>query len=263
MTRRTLLALPALPLLAQSPGQLKVRRRIEAFKGAGAWRAVEFYEPIDPARTALILCDVWDRHWCQGATLRVNDLVKKMAPVVNAARGRGILIIHAPSDTMDFYRDSPQRAAAAAAPKAEPPPPLDVAAPPLPIDDSSGGCDTPGEKTFRAWTREHPGIPITGGDLITDRGDEVYAALKAHGINHLLIAGVHTNMCILNRSFAIKQMTRWGVPCILLRDLTDAMYDPRDRPYVSHEQGTQLVIEHIEKYWCPTALSADLLAAIA
>ena len=41
------------------------------------------------------------------------------------------------------------------------------------------------------------------------------------------------------------------------------MYDPQDKPFVSHEQGTELVIQHIEKYWCPTALSADLVKAFS
>jgi len=70
-------------------------------------------------------------------------------------------------------------------------------------------------------------------------------------------------MCILNRKFAIKQMTEWGIRCILVRDLTDAMYNPRKPPYVSHSAGTELVIQHIEKYWCPTVLSADLMRALS
>jgi hypothetical protein len=74
--------------------------------------------------------------------------------------------------------------------------------------------------------------------------------------------GVHANMCILNRSFAIKRMTEWGLRCVLVRDLTDAMYNPARKPFVSHAAGTELVIEHIEKYWCPSTRSADLLAAL-
>ena len=58
--------------------------------------------------------------------------------------------------------------------------------------------------------------------------------------------GVHTNICILNRSFGIRQFTRLGFQVVLVRDLTDAMYDPRQRPFVSHTRGTELVIEHIE-----------------
>jgi hypothetical protein len=43
-----------------------------------------------------------------------------------------------------------------------------------------------------------------------------------------------------------------------VRDLTDAMYNPFRSPYVSHDEGTRLVVEFIEKFWCPTLLSADL-----
>lgn len=35
------------------------------------------------------------------------------------------------------------------------------------------------------------------------------------------------------------------------------MYDPSQSPFVSHTRGTQLVIEHIEKYWCPSLASDD------
>ena len=73
---------------------------------------------------------------------------------------------------------------------------------------------------------------------------------------------VHTNICILNRSFAIRQMTKLGFNVVLVRDLTDSMYDPRTRPFVSHARGTELVIEHIENMWCPTILSEDLTRII-
>ncbi len=69
-------------------------------------------------------------------------------------------------------------------------------------------------------------------------------------------------MCILKRSFAIRQMTNWGIRCVLVRDLTDTMYDPKDRPFVSHDRGTELVVEHIEKYWGPSVLSSDLIKAL-
>ena len=28
----------------------------------------------DPAKTAIIICDMWDQHWCRGATRRVGEL---------------------------------------------------------------------------------------------------------------------------------------------------------------------------------------------
>src|SRR5687767_14598501 len=111
------------------------------------------------------------------------------------------------------------------APKVEPPsPPNRRGGPALPIDDSDNGCDDqpqctiPNGKTIPyPWTRQIDTIQVVAGDAITDDGQEVYNLLKQRGIKHLLVCGVHTNMCVLHRSFAIKQMTRWGVDVALVR----------------------------------------------
>ena len=184
-----------------------------------------------------------------------------MEPVLEEARARSILIIHAPSETMPAYANSPGRRLAEQAVKVDPPAMtlLMEKEPPLPIDDSDGGCDTPGDKQYKAWHRETPLLRIEPGDVISDDGHEIYNVLKEHGIDTVLIMGVHANMCILNRSFGIRQLTKWGIHCILVRDLTDAMYNPASRPHVSHAAGTELVIQHIEKYWAPSLLSDDLL----
>lgn len=259
MQRRALLFTPAL-LAAQRPPELKIkaRSRAELFKGSGDWQATEAPVTLHPQKTAVIICDMWDKHWCRGASERVDAMVARMAATLDRARRLGMTIIHAPSDTMTFYQNAPQRAAMLKLEKQPLPAARELPLTPLPIDDSDGGCDTPGDKTFKAWSRQHPGIPVAATDLISDKGEEVYAALRLRGIDHLLVMGVHTNMCILNRTFAIKQMTKWGVKCILVRDLTDSMYDPADKPYVSHERGTEMVIEHIEQHWCPSMLSSDI-----
>jgi len=191
-----------------------------------------------------------------------SSLAKKAAPVVNALRLEGVTIIHAPSDCMAYYKDAPQRKRMLALAKVDPPTPLGLPDLPLPIDDKSGGCDTP-DQFYKAWTREHPGIRIDKSDVISDNGAEIYSFLRERDIRTLLVMGVHANMCILNRTFAIKRMTNLGIRCILVRDLTDAMYNPQDPPRVSHDAGTQLVIEYIEKYWAPTTTSADLLREFA
>ncbi len=253
----------ALALLALAAGTftVDVRTRVEPFKGTGEWREITLSRGFAPGESAILICDMWDRHWCGGATRRVNVLADRMNPLLEKARASGILIIHAPSDTMAFYQEAPQRQLMLALEKLEPPAPLGLADPPLPIDDKDGGCDT-GEKSFKAWTREHPAIRVDARDMISDNGAEIYSLLRKRGIGNLFIMGVHTNMCVLNRSFAIKRMTNWGIRCVLVRDLTDAMYNPARAPFVSHERGTELVIEHIEKYWCPTVTGAALLRAL-
>jgi nicotinamidase-related amidase len=179
--------------------------------------------------------------------------------VIEAARKKGIQIIHAPSETLEFYADSPARGRLAAAPRVSPPPPRSIEEGPLPIDDSDGGCDTEEKPWYPAWTRQDRRIPIAEPDVLGDRGEEIHAYLKSEGIRNLLFMGVHTNMCVLGRSFGIRQMARWGMRCVLVRDLTDALYDPKDPPRVPHEEGTEMVVQHIERYWGPSVLSGDIV----
>jgi nicotinamidase-related amidase len=188
---------------------------------------------------------------------RINEVLK-------AARSAGIRIIHAPSDTMDFYRDTPARKRVLAAPRVAPPADRPHRDPPQPIDASDGGSDTGEKPWYKAWTRQHPAVEIDQEkDGISDNGREIWNFFRQRGIKNVLIMGVHTNMCVLHRSFAIKQMVRWGMNTVLVRDLTDTMYNPARPPYVAHAEGTRLVVEFIEKFWCPTVSSEDLVKSLA
>ena len=130
----------------------------------------------------------------------------------------------------------------------------------MPIDDSDMGCDCPQKCEIRTpWTRQNALIDVEAPDAISDDGQEVYNLLRQRGIDNLLIVGVHLNMCVLGRSFAIRQMARLGMNVVLVRDLTDTMYCSRMKPFVNHFRGTDLVIEHVETYCCPTITSVDLM----
>ena len=111
-TRRGMLigSLGALPLLSAAKTstrimRLPLRTRVEAFKGSGVWEEILFEKEFPVAETGLLICDMWDNHWCSGAAQRVNTLVKVMAPVIEQARAGGLQIIHAPSDVMAFYKN--------------------------------------------------------------------------------------------------------------------------------------------------------------
>jgi nicotinamidase-related amidase len=238
--------------------RLNLRHRLPADDIAfGRTRAIR--RTVPASEMALLICDMWDGHWCQSAMRRCDALAWKMAPVVEDARTRGIQIIHAPSNCLNVYEGTPARRRMAETPAFAPPSVLPRTAPPLPIDDTDGGCNCLTQcETSQAWTRQHPAIRIADTDTISESGVEVYNFLRRQGITHLLFAGVHTNMCILGRSFGIRQMTQWGISCALVRDLTDSLYNPQRHPYVSHDHGTRLVVAHIETYWCPSLLSTDL-----
>jgi len=228
--------------------------------GYSIWEPRVREQAVPAHRTAVLLCDVWDAHWCRGARERLEEMIPRMNEVVAVCRQKGAHIIHAPSETMDFYAASPARARILGVPRIDPLPNRPIRDRRLPIDDSDGGADTGEKSWFKAWTRQHAGIIIDDSrDVISDIGREIYSYLRRQRIDLLLVLGVHTNMCILNRSFGIKQMVRWGVPVALVRDLTDSMYNPARAPYVSHAEGTRLVVEYIEKFWCPTVVSTELI----
>jgi nicotinamidase-related amidase len=216
---------------------------------------------LDPTKTAVVVCDMWDDHWCKAASARCAELAKAADPVLKACRDKGMTIIHCPSDCMEFYKDHPARKRMLLVPKTSPPKAKDLPNPPLPVDDSDGGCDDEKPaKERRAWSRQNAAIAIDDDkDYITDNGSEVYSLMASKKLGTLLVMGVHTNMCVLNRTFAIKQMVKWGQEVYLVRDLTDAMYNPKMKPFVTHKKGTELIIEFIEQNWCPTIESKSLV----
>lgn len=258
------------------PLELRSAALVVDAAGHQQWRESVETRVVEPQRAALVLCDVWNDHTCRGAVERLEAMIPAMASVVEVLRAAGVTIVHCPSDCMEFYAESPARKRVLAVPQVAPPSDLERDDPPLPIDTEGPfsdtdepewrGTDHAVERNWyggrdRPWWRQHAGIRIDEGkDGISDQGPEVYSFLQANDLHTVLMMGVHTNMCILHRTFGIKQLTRWGIDCILLRDLTDAMYSPARPPYVSHDEGTELVVRFIEKFWCKSALGSQILS---
>ena len=234
---------------------------VEPLEQSLLWKASE---------TAVIICDMWDDHHCSSSVGRLEAMIPEMNRVVSGARELGVTIVHAPSGTMDFYASTFQRERIQAAPHVEPPVPIakwchldPQSEGPLPIDDKDPCDDEFPSESKRVWSRQHPDLDIAEEDGISDDGQEIFNYFSQNGIGNVVLMGVHTNICVLGRPFGIRQQVRLGKSVVLARDLTDSMYDPRDEPYVSHQRGTELVVEHIERYWCPSIVGADLTVSTA
>ena len=234
------------------------------------------------SETAVIVCDMWDLHHCLNATRRGAELAPRMNQLLKNARKNGSLIIHAPSSCMKPYEKHPGRKRAQSAPKAANLPaaiaewcymiPTEEQGD-YPIDQTDGGeDDDPAEHEAWAkelaakglnprapWTKQTELLDIHKNDVISDSGVEIWNVMEAEGIKNVILVGVHTNMCVLGRPFGLRRLAANGKNVVLCRDLTDTMYNPAMKPYVSHFTGTDLIIEHIEKWVCPTITSDQLL----
>ena len=258
------------------PGKLKIDWRRRQKEGDG-FRAILETVEWEASETAVIVCDMWADHPCKMAAMRVGRIAPRMNEVLSLARDQGVAIIHAPSGGMQLYDDTPYRARMKNARPAKPPVPIqgwcylsEEHEGPWPIVDNVKrgeakvtGCDDPQPLPHHATDRhQHPAIKIIGYDGISDKGQEIYNFLEQEGRKNIVLMGVHTNMCVLGRPFGIRQQKYLGKNVVLCRDLTDGLYDPRDPPHVSHARGVELVIEHIEQYWCPSILGESLTKVI-
>ncbi|MDA0282139.1 MAG: isochorismatase family protein [Planctomycetota bacterium] len=245
---------------------LRLRPRAEVAPGSGQFREVTNPAVWNAKETAIVICDMWNNHYCRNAARRVAEMAPRMNEVIRRAREQGVLIIHSPSGCMDQYADSPQRKLAQSAPKVETKLPLqgwchldDKHESQMPVTIGQP-CDDDGviRPAVRYFQRQIDTLEIVAGDAITDSAEAFYL-MKQRGIRNIIIMGVHTNMCVLGRPFGIRQMIYQGQNVALMRDMTDTMYNPRDEPFVNHFTGNDLVFEHIERHWCPTITSADIL----
>jgi len=243
-----------------------IRLSVQSRDSAG--RAIKSQVALDPARTAIVVVDIWDQHWCKTHAQRVAGLVPRMNQALEAARQLGIQVVFAPSEVVDFYRDTPQRRAMQAVPQHPAPTKKEFAAPapPGPTDFCECGPDQPCKKG-KPWTRQHPDLKIADGDLIGDcnNGQELLNLCAERRIETLIYMGVASNICVQYRSMGIRNMKSYGLRIIVVADLVEAItsngLDALGRKNLDFTPagGTARVQRYIEQYLASTIESGQLL----
>ncbi len=288
---RSLLATLALLLTAHfacaaEPLSLSLRYQAPVIEGDSAYHILHRDESWQPENTALIICDMWDAHHCVNAVRRVGQLAPRIESLAKTLRGQGATIIHAPSGCMDFYVEHPARKRTIDLKLVENLPaniatwcdqiPSEESID-YPIDQSDGGEDddpiehaswaerlkADGKDPGVPWFRQTAAISIDGEtDFISDNGEVIWSLLQQRKIEHVILVGVHTNMCVLGRPFGLRRLATAGKNVVLCRDLTDTMYNSASWPYASHFTGTDLIVSHIERHVCPTINSNQILGGV-
>ncbi len=259
--------------------ELRLRSRVEV---GGGFQLIETPSHWNPSETAIIVCDMWDLHHCANAVKRETEMAPTMERVLKTSRDQGVVIIHAPSSCMDAYKDHPARQHAQMTPRSKNLPKEigtwcytipNESKGKYPLDQTDGGEDDDpiehqewaakltslGRNPRSPWKSQINVLSIVEKDYISDNGEEIWSILEARGIKNVILMGVHLNMCVLGRPFGLRQLARNGKNVVLMRDMTDTMYNPKMAPFVSHFAGTDLMIEHVEKFVCPTITSDQIL----
>ncbi|MDR3094302.1 MAG: hypothetical protein LBU62_06660 [Bacteroidales bacterium] len=252
-----------------APLRISVQQRLPSGLDVGAWIVANRIERWKPTETAIIICDMWDKHWCRDATDRVAEMAPRMNEVLTIAREKGVKIVHAPSGCMNFYKDYPGRKEAqkyndpkfikkAGLVDGKWPDKLPTEEGAVwPVDQSDEGCENPDCKPGGVWKRQIETLTVKDEDLITDSGTEAGNYFFKKGIKNVILVGVHTNMCVIGRPFGLRAMKQLGMNVMLMRDMTDLMYNRAMWPFVDHFSGLDLMVEYIETYVCPSIVSTD------
>ena len=215
---------------------------------------------IDPKRVGVVLVDPWNWHWCMTATQRFVAMGPRLNKALAGARKLGMQVFLCPTDVAGQYCGWPQRERAMAVEHLEVPAVRELD---MKIDVHVGPCMCgPGLTCVGnyGWDGMNPDLHIAEQDLVASGSAEIYSLIREHNLDLLIYMGGHTNMCLLGKPPALKNMWNAGIDCCVARDLNDAFtyYGPDEG--FTPDDGTARVVEEIEESNVPTINMADELS---
>lgn len=218
-------------------------------------KVISTLQEFDSSKTAMVVIDMWNWHWCKTATERVGSMVPRMERCLTEARKLGIQVFYCPTDSVDAYVGTPQRERIFALPSHQLPPLVKVDCPTPP---NGPGCGCGAEKCAGnfGWDAMHPGLSIGKDDLMPNSFESLYSICKEREIDNLIYMGVHTQVCLLGKSVGLANMKSAGFNCILARDLTDSHPDYVPGK-IDPDDLTARTVAHFERYLCATVNLAD------
>jgi nicotinamidase-related amidase len=206
-----------------------------------------------PAReTALVLVDVWARHYVDSYLARAEEIVRtRIVPAVVAARRAGVSVVHAPGlnaarNYPQWTRDYGDNELSPPVPSADWPPPefRRREGPYAQYRRPQGPVLTKAIEEVREMGRRiDPSVEPQPDDFIVFRGDELHRLCKHHRIVHLFYAGFAANMCLQFKDYGVRAFRARGYHLIVLRDCTTAV---ESHDTVADLTGTRQAIRELE-----------------
>jgi nicotinamidase-related amidase len=230
---------------------------------------VERRLPIPIEQAALVLVDVWSTHYIDSWRQRAGAVTQeKIVPLLDAARGIGLTVIHAPSPQVAqrYQTTGPPPAVTLSSAAAVEWPPCEFRGLYRRGEHAAFGRNRKprldaalaryvDELDIAPAARPAPGEPVIA------TGEEMHQLLAERGILHLFYAGFATNWCILYRDYGMVAMSGKGYNLILIRDATTGV---EFHDTIDTLTATEITIREIEtKYGWSTTTPAFLAATVS
>ena len=223
---------------------------VEWLESNTGYATLEWTIPI--SRVALVLVDVWQRHYIKDTEAREEAVIAKyLVPLMEACRKAGLPIVHAPSPPVAKQHPNWVKLVS----EAEMVPKHDDW-PPAQFRNLSGAYQSyrrpkeprEADKQKLPPLYFHPKAHPIAKEPVVATGEELHRYCKQQGILFLLFAGFNTNACILSRDYGTIQMSNRGYEVILVRDCTTGMESKETQPALSQTSGAILLLEMFGQY---------------
>ncbi|HEY0666971.1 MAG TPA: isochorismatase family protein [Sphingobacteriaceae bacterium] len=207
---------------------------------------------IPVSQTALVLLDVWQRHYIKDTEARGETIIQeKLVPLIAECRKKGMPIIHAPSPPVAKIHPNWVKLVSEneMTPQRDNWPPRDF----LNLSGQFQSYRRPkepreAEKQSLPPLRIHPDTQPLPNEPVVATGEELHRYCKKNGILFLIFAGFNTNACILSRDYGATQMSGRGYQVVLVRDCTTGMETKETQPTLSQTNGAILILEMFGQY---------------
>ena len=252
-TTRTIHVKPRYYRWYVDPGQQWVERNT-------GYAKLDWKIPLE--QVALVLVDVWDRHYIEDTESRAETIVQRnIRPLLQASRRAGIEIIHAPSPReARLYKawtrrqrpaqDLPPQTGAAAGESESRWPPREFRRKTGPYKKYARPFEPMASARLERLKgmRIHPDVEPAGNEVVVADGEELHQVCKEKGILFLIYLGFNTNACILTRDYGTLEMGKRGYEVILLRDCTTGMESFESADELLQTRGAIQFLEMFGKY---------------
>ena len=236
---------------------------VEWVESNTTWDHLDWRIPL--SRVALVLVDVWDRHYLKDTHARAEEIIQqRLRPLVDRCRAAGLPIVHAPSPPQaeahpNWLRLEGWDRRTWPADEDWPPPEFrqrqgrfaDYASPAEPRD--------PEREEVRAGLRIHPDMQPAAGEPVVSTGEELHLWCRQQGVMFLLYAGFNTNACIVHRDYGTIDMNRRGYAVLVVRDGTTGMESAATHEGLGQTRATIL---NLEMFGCGSVTCGEIAAGL-